>query len=131
MTQNDGESTRPMAPRRMPTGVPGLDQVLQGGLLEGASCLVLGRPGTGKTTLGNQMAFHYAREGNALFVTVLAEAHDRMLMHLANFDFFRPELVGEQVHYFSIVHPLAEEGLDAALTELRRLVQTYRARLVW
>jgi circadian clock protein KaiC len=130
MTQNDGESTRRMTPRHVPTGVPGLDQILQGGLLEGASCLVTGRPGTGKTTMGNQMAFHYANEGNVLFVTVLAEAHDRMLLHLANFAFFRPELVGERVHYFSILHQLAEGGLDAALAELRRLVHSYGARLV-
>ncbi len=130
MSQNDGESPRQWTPRRVPTGVPGLDRILQGGLLEGASCLVVGRPGTGKTTLGNQMAFHYADEGNALFVTILAEAHDRMLFHLANFEFFRPGLVGQRVHYFSLVHQLADGGLEAALTELRRLVHSYDARLL-
>lgn len=37
------------------TGVPGLDVVLNGGLIRGNSCLVEGAPGTGKTTLGIQI----------------------------------------------------------------------------
>jgi len=37
---------------RVSTGVPGLDQIMQGGLLAGRAYLVYGEPGTGKTTLG-------------------------------------------------------------------------------
>jgi circadian clock protein KaiC len=37
---------------RLTSGVPGLDQILQGGLLSGRVYLVHGEPGTGKTTLG-------------------------------------------------------------------------------
>lgn len=39
---------------RVSTGVPGLDQMLGGGMLRGDSTLVAGSPGTGKTTLGLQ-----------------------------------------------------------------------------
>lgn len=38
--------------QRLPTGVKGLDVMLGGGLREGDSTLVVGSPGTGKTTLG-------------------------------------------------------------------------------
>jgi circadian clock protein KaiC len=37
---------------RRPTGVPGLDEVLHGGLIPERAYLVRGGPGTGKTTLG-------------------------------------------------------------------------------
>ncbi|MBL7198862.1 MAG: ATPase [Anaerolineae bacterium] len=40
--------------RRVHSGVPGLDDVLHGGFLEGSAVLVEGGPGTGKTTLGMQ-----------------------------------------------------------------------------
>ncbi|MCX7012903.1 MAG: AAA family ATPase [Candidatus Sumerlaeota bacterium] len=40
---------------RMKTGVPGLDDLLGGGLLAGRSLLLKGAPGSGKTTLGLQM----------------------------------------------------------------------------
>ena len=40
--------------KRVQTGVPGLDEMLHGGFLEGSAVLVQGAPGTGKTTLGLQ-----------------------------------------------------------------------------
>lgn len=40
--------------QRIPTGVPGLDNLLHGGLLEGDAVLVSGSPGSGKSTLGMQ-----------------------------------------------------------------------------
>ena len=39
---------------RSPLGVPGLDEMLKGGLIAGSIALVRGAPGTGKTTFGMQ-----------------------------------------------------------------------------
>lgn len=44
------------AERREPTGVRGLDTVLGGGVPRGSLALVMGVPGSGKTTLASQMA---------------------------------------------------------------------------
>ena len=49
------------ANNRCPTGIAGLDEVLQGGLVRHRAYLVRGGPGTGKTTLGLQ----FLREGIA------------------------------------------------------------------
>ena len=58
---------------RVPTGVPGLDTLLGGGLVAGGVYLIMGRPGVGKTTLGNQACFtHVAGGGKAVYVTLLA-----------------------------------------------------------
>ncbi len=40
---------------RMPTGIPGLDQLFEGGIIRGNSLLLEGAPGSGKTTFGVRM----------------------------------------------------------------------------
>ena len=42
---------------RLPTGVPGLDVLLGGGLAEFSFNLIAGAPGSGKTTLAHQIMF--------------------------------------------------------------------------
>lgn len=61
---------------RLATGIPGLDEILHGGLIAGRAYLVQGGPGTGKTTLGN----HFLGQGDPganLFVT-LGEMPDQL-----------------------------------------------------
>lgn len=57
---------------RLPTGVPGLDEVMGGGIPEFSFNLIAGTPGCGKTTLARQMMFALAQAGrSALYFTVL------------------------------------------------------------
>lgn len=46
------------APDRVRTGIPGLDEMLCGGLLGQSTNLVEGAPGTGKSILGTQFVYH-------------------------------------------------------------------------
>lgn len=116
---------------RVSTGVAGLDVILHGGLFRGASCLIVGEPGTGKTTLGSQMAYEHAKSGGtAIFFTVVAESHDRMVGHLANFDFFDSAIVGSSVFYYSLIETMAEHGVRGALDTIRRSVREHGARVV-
>ena len=43
--------------RQLPTGVPGLDEILGGGLPEFSFNIIAGAPGCGKTTLAHQLMF--------------------------------------------------------------------------
>ncbi len=49
---------------RVKTGIPGLDEMLHGGLLPQTATLVEGAPGTGKTTLGMQFIYYGIVEYN-------------------------------------------------------------------
>jgi circadian clock protein KaiC len=68
--------------KRLPTGVPGLDTVLGGGLPEYSFNLIAGPPGSGKTTLAHQMMFALASpERPALYFTVLGEPALKMMRY--------------------------------------------------
>jgi circadian clock protein KaiC len=116
---------------RLSTGVAGLDVLLDGGLVRGGVYLIMGNPGTGKTTLGNQVAFaHVASGGRAAYVTLLAETHSRMLGNLQHFDFFRPEIVGRSLFYVGGYLVLREKRLSGLLQMLRRVLQDERPTLL-
>ena len=76
------------ASEKLPTGISGFDTILEGGVLRGGIYILLGTPGAGKTILGNQLCFnHAAGGGRALYVTLLAETHGRMLGHIGQLGF--------------------------------------------
>ncbi len=128
---NVSRSPGPSPLRRLVTGVLGLDEILGGGLTADRTFLVAGAPGTGKTTLGNQLAFaHAADGGRAVVATLLAEPHDLMLANLHGFHFFDPDLVGDRVHYLSLLNALEEEGLDGVIAAIRRVVREGDATLL-
>lgn len=49
-----GDASNPTANSRTPTGIPGLDKLLSGGLPKNRTILLTGGPGTGKTILSSQ-----------------------------------------------------------------------------
>ena len=121
----------PRASARVPTGVPGLDVLLRGGLLRGGVYLVEGAPGTGKTILGNQLAFaHVAAGGRAVYVTLLTEAHSRMLGHQRAFAFYDEAAVGDALVYFSGAPALEAGGLPGLLALLHDALRERRATLL-
>ncbi|MFC4309437.1 RAD55 family ATPase [Steroidobacter flavus] len=116
---------------RIATGVPGLDEILKGGFFEGAVYIVRGTPGAGKTILANQICFHHARQGKrALFVTLLAENHARMLQHLEQMSFYDARMIPKQVYYISAFRVLEENGLKGMMDLLRREMRAHDASML-
>eukprot|EP01034_Spumella_vulgaris_P031670 gene31670-39121_t len=68
MEQQNNDSTRFLS-----SGVPGLDNILAGGLTRDRLYLVEGEPGTGKTTLALQFLNEGKRQGESVLYITLAE----------------------------------------------------------
>jgi circadian clock protein KaiC len=117
--------------QRIPTGIPGLDRILCGGLLGGGVYIIEGVPGTGKTILANQICFnHVAAGGRVAFVTLLAESHTRMLQHLQPMSFYKEEAIPERLYYVSGFRILESEGLKGIVDLLRREIKGHQASLL-
>ncbi len=106
---------------KLATGVPGLDEVLGGGLPEYSFNLIAGGPGAGKTTLAHQIMFGAATpERTALYFTVLGEPPLKMLRYQQQMSFFDPDKVDSVIHFVN----LSQEVLDRDLSHiLDRIVQ--------
>ena len=125
------KQTRRPRLERTPTGVEGLDTILRGGLVRGGIFMVHGAPGAGKTILGNQICFRHAADGGcALYVTVLAENHARMLLHIGQLEFFEEKVIPDRLYYISAFRALEQEGLPGILGLLRREIQAHKASLL-
>ncbi|MCO5221550.1 MAG: AAA family ATPase [Thermomicrobiales bacterium] len=116
---------------RLRTRIRGLDRLLDGGLLAGDAYLVSGGPGTGKTTLGNQLAFQHAAAGESVVIFMLqTEPHEWMLAHLGGFSFVRPELLNRRIHYISLLRQIETDGLPGVLQSIQAAVREHDASLM-
>jgi circadian clock protein KaiC len=125
------QAKEPRTPRRVASGIKGLDTILNGGLLRGGIYFITGQPGTGKTILSNQMAFnHVASGGRVVFASLLTETHDRLFSQLRSFSFFSPAVIGEELYYFSAYATMEKEGLEGLLNLLHGVIRDNKATLL-
>lgn len=118
-------------PERTPAGVSGLDVILAGGLLNRSTYLIAGAPGTGKSVLAQQLAFRQARLGHkVLYLTLLSESHEKMLLNLQGFSFFDRTFVGDWITYLSLYQDVTDGGLHSFTSVAREAVLKSAAKLV-
>jgi circadian clock protein KaiC len=111
--------------QRLGTGVPGLDEVLGGGLPEFSFNIIAGAPGCGKTTLAHQMMFAMASpERPAIYFTVLGEPPLKMLRYQQQFSYFDSMAVNRSIRFVNLSDDTLKGDLDVVL---RRIVAEVRA----
>lgn len=67
---------------RISTHIPGLDEILHGGLPLYGTALVCGGPGSGKTVFASQILYRNASPQNkALFITTVSEPMARLVRY--------------------------------------------------
>lgn len=101
---------------QLATGVPGLDEVLGGGLPEYGFTLITGDPGSGKTTLAQQILFTIGTpERPGLYFTILGEPLIKMLRYQQQYSFFQPEKVNTAVRFLNLSEVAVQGNLSKVL----------------
>ena len=122
------------------TGIPGLDNVLHGGLARGFVYLIEGNPGAGKTTLALQFLLEGASRGESGLYISLAESEGELRYVAAshNFDLTNvtlckispPELAGNAGEQYTVFQPAEVELADVLETILARVREVNPSRIV-
>ncbi len=110
--------------QKLPTGVPGLDEILGGGLPEFSFNIIAGAPGGGKTTLAHQIMFANATpERPGLYFTVLGEPAIKMLRYQQQFQFFDQTKLNASVRFINLSQVVLNDDLNAVLEEIVKEVE--------
>jgi len=116
---------------KLPTGIPGLDDVLGGGIPEFSLNLIAGAPGCGKTTLAHQILFANASpERKALYISVLGEPPIKMLRYQQQFSFFDASKIDESVRFLHLGDAAVTGNLAEVFDSIVREVERSSASIV-
>jgi circadian clock protein KaiC len=125
---------QPLDATPLPSGVPGLDPILNGGYASNRAHLIEGRPGCGKTTLGLQFLLDGVAAGErCLYITLseskrellnVAERHGWSLDGIDIYELVPPELSLDPKQLQTLVHSSdleLGETVRMALEEIERV----------
>jgi circadian clock protein KaiC len=123
------------------TGIPGLDNVLCGGLDPERLYLIEGEPGTGKTTLALQFLLDGARRGEkGLYVTLseserelrlVAKRHGWTLDDISIFELVPPEAALDPDKELTLFHPAELELSETSKMIFDRVTEIQPTRIVF
>ncbi|MCK4826251.1 KaiA-binding protein, partial [bacterium] len=88
---------------RLNSGIPGLDDMIEGGFPFPSSILVAGSAGTGKTTFGLQFLFEGARRGEqGLYFSTYSEPTEWVLRFTSRYRFVDQDFLGKEIKYIDL-----------------------------
>jgi len=117
---------------RITTGIPGLDEMIEGGFPFPSVILTSGTAGTGKTTFALRFLCEGAKKGEqGLYFTTLSEPTQWMLRFSSQFEFMRPEYFDNEIVYEDLGEHL-RTGDPAKLLEIMeaRIAEVVPQRIV-
>lgn len=122
----------PGAEEKYPTGVQGLDRLLDGGFLKGTSTVVAGPSGSGKSLMGLRCIYEHLQEGRRCMLVSFEESTGQILRNAERLGWdlepyvddgtlimhtVRPESVYPEEHLSTILETVAEEDIDCLLLD--------------
>jgi circadian clock protein KaiC len=128
-------------PRRLKSGIAGLDDILHGGFPQGHLYLIEGDPGTGKTTLALQFLLEGIRNGETVLYVTLSESRGELeqvaVSHgwsnegLGIFEMIPPDDDLTPESQYTVFHPSEVELADTIASILKRVDEVKPQRLVF
>lgn len=99
---------------RVKTGIPGVDEMLNGGLVAGRPHIVLGSPGSGKTIFGMQFLLEGVKQKEKGLYITLEESSEELIQNMSVF--------GWDLNSIKIVDTTHEIGADKWLIKADTIV---------
>jgi KaiC/GvpD/RAD55 family RecA-like ATPase len=107
---------------RVSSGVPGFDELVDGGLLSDRLYVVSGPPGSGKTTFCSQFITQGAKEGEDCVYMTMHETKDELVQDMSGFEFgFDRAVKSDSIQFLNLVtesgkRTISQFGTDGGLT---------------
>ena len=101
--------------KQVSSGIPGLDEILEGGFTRPSTFMIAGTAGAGKTTFVMQSLFNAARNDEVcMYVTALSEPVAMVNNFMSKFSFYNVSLLAQgKVRYVPVSVEIINEGVDA------------------
>ncbi|MBA3963636.1 MAG: AAA family ATPase [Chthoniobacterales bacterium] len=118
-----GKKSKPARPRRLSVGIPELDKMMGGGILEGDSMLVAGPSGTGKSALATQFLAAGLRNGEPAIAAIFEERPDGYAARASAFglDLETPQKNGKlELLYLRPLDLSVDESMQEILDAVKR-----------
>ncbi len=108
----------------VPSYIPNLDEILEGGFNKPSIVLVAGAAGSGKTTFAAQSLFNAAKAGETcLFISTLSEPPAMINYYMSRFSFFDQTLYEtNKMNMVSISESLLKKGHDEVLDFINKKI---------
>ncbi len=88
---------------RVTSGIPGLDEMIEGGFPFPSTILVAGSTGTGKTTFALQFLFEGAKIGeNGVYFSTFSEPTEWVLRFTSRYSFVDQKFLGKEIRYIDL-----------------------------
>jgi circadian clock protein KaiC len=136
-TIRDTAQTKELVPSlaRVESGIPGLDNIIHGGLPEISTVMVSGASGTGKTMFVTQSLFHAASLGKKALYFTFSEPVYKVVNFASNLKFFNLSLIDHGKFRIIDLGPLASKaaGKNTAQEIIKSIVETcktFKPRIV-
>ena len=108
---------------RLQTGIPGLDEMIEGGFPFPSVVLLSGSAGTGKTTFCLKYLCEGAKKGEqGLYFTTLSEPTQWMLRYASQFDFINKDYFGDKIIYMDLGNMMREMDSNQLLAAMEEKI---------
>lgn len=116
---------------RLRSGHEPLDEVLGGGLPGSGITVIMGLPGTGKTILAQQYAFHNALPARpVVYFSTLSEPLEKIVRFGQALEFFDAATIGSSVFYQDLGQVARQEGLAGVGERIAAVLRERRPGLI-
>lgn len=107
---------------RVSSGVPGFDELVEGGLLEDRLYVISGPPGSGKTTFCAQFITQGAKKGEDCLYVTMHETQTELMQDMSGYEFgFDRAMQSDAIQFLNLVtesgkRTISQFGTESGLT---------------